>query len=306
MEYYQLAISLLPLAAVLATFIWSLTGKQYVAVPSSEQDFAESNYSDSTIKLIKSSIFEAKIWKIICIVLVLAIVSIHVFLGISSHAVQSEILVNIAFALSWTCLTIVIANKLLLDFRVNDFASRLEINLGPSNVHILCCINFISQSIIFAPATLIIDIKYLFLSVITILLLIAVQMVKNYSRFETRLITKDSSAKELNSSLWYRLSFSWFDDIVRIGSHRPLFREDIDDLIHDDQTDVICKGFRKLATKGNSLLWDLCRFNKILIAWQALSTLFSTLVSFTGPYFLQKILLYVTCIYNSGGKPIVV
>lgn len=138
--------------------------------------------------------------------------------------------------------------------------------------------------------------------ILTILVMLFYQMILNEKRFQRRLLLQDSIPKELTASIWSYFSFSWFDDTIGLGNEKPLFVEDLDQLIPKDRAEYICKTFEKHLKLERGLLWNLITYNWTIIMLQTLATFISAVLSFTGPYFLREILAYVETA-NSKSDP---
>lgn len=122
---------------------------------------------------------------------------------------------------------------------------------------------------------------------------IFLNMISNELRFHRRIISQDVSPKEPNSSIWSYLTFSYFDDTIAIGYEKPLFQDDLDNLITEDKSKFTCEEFKKLwEPKSNSLALNLLIYNKRVIFQQTIAVFFYTILSAASPFFMNKIISY--------------
>lgn len=124
-------------------------------------------------------------------------------------------------------------------------------------------------------------------------MLLSFKMALNETRFMRRLLRNDTSAKELQSSWYSQMTFSYVDDMMAVGSDHALEIEDLDDLIKEDTSRSICERFEKIKSRDRSLAQNLYILVQKEFLWQQFATLISTSTSLAGPMLLKCILDYI-------------
>lgn len=117
---------------------------------------------------------------------------------------------------------------------------------------------------------------------------------------------KDPINRERDASLWSRLTFAWLEDLIESGHRRsknigtPLTTESLWKLMECDTSDYICRKWFALP-KEDSMLVRLFLLVRSIIARQTLYALASCLLYFSGPYFLNRILVEID-VESDGGS----
>jgi ABC-type multidrug transport system fused ATPase/permease subunit len=115
----------------------------------------------------------------------------------------------------------------------------------------------------------------------------------NEARFIKRLLLRDNSSKELSSSWYSQLTFSYADDLVAIGTEKTLDVEDLDGLISEDKSEAIIQEFNKLRREDQSLMRNIFRLVQKEFIMQQISTLISSCSIIAGPVLLKLTLDYL-------------
>lgn len=102
-------------------------------------------------------------------------------------------------------------------------------------------------------------------------------------------------SREPQASLLSRLTFSWFNPLIKLGSKKPLTEDDIWDLIDSDKTDALSAHYSKVKDSNpkGSLVWCLFLLVWPLILFQFIVLMIAAFLSFAGPVFLNKIINFV-------------
>lgn len=133
----------------------------------------------------------------------------------------------------------------------------------------------------------------LFQPIFTFCLLLSCKMLMNETRFLKRLLLNDNSSKELKSSWYSQMTFSYVDDLMAVGADHPLEQEDLDALIQQDKSRVILKNFDSIKSNNRSLAHNLYVLVRKEFLWQQFATFVSTSTSLAGPLLLKLTLDYI-------------
>lgn len=111
-----------------------------------------------------------------------------------------------------------------------------------------------------------------------------------------------------------RLTFSWLDSMLRLGSSRPLELDDLGDLPSGDKADINHQRFLKVWEKekiraakhktGASLWRTFLNCHRVLLIKAGLCRLCGDLLSFIGPLCLKQIVKYVETTLKSDGDEV--
>lgn len=161
--------------------------------------------------------------------------------------------------------------------------------------------SFVQDIVVTKPATLPLIFSY---NLVSASLLIAFKLSLNESRFLTRLISNDVGPKEMRSSWYSRVTFSFVDDLVAIAAEKSLDMDDLDELLIGDTSIVVCKKFESLKREDRSLLMTIYLVVRREFLWQQLATLISTITVLGGPLLLKSVLDYLAD-QSSVSSPII-
>ncbi|KAL0096556.1 multi drug resistance-associated protein MRP [Phycomyces blakesleeanus] len=111
---------------------------------------------------------------------------------------------------------------------------------------------------------------------------------------------------ELNSSIFGRLTFDWMTPLMRLGYQKPLVMDDLWDLKHDDQSEVIGKKFQanwdiEMKKEHPSLLRALVKSLGGPFLLAAVFKIFQDILQFTQPILLRELMGWVAS--HSGDEP---
>jgi hypothetical protein len=112
--------------------------------------------------------------------------------------------------------------------------------------------------------------------------------------FQYRLRSKEATATFLQL-----LTFSWLNDLIHLGLVKSLSDDDLWDLCDKDKATKIYSDYQQINGHGGSLFRRLARYLRRFLVLGALYALVGTLLSFSGPYFLRQLLLYIEDSENS-------
>ncbi|KAJ3094120.1 hypothetical protein HK100_006272, partial [Physocladia obscura] len=106
---------------------------------------------------------------------------------------------------------------------------------------------------------------------------------------------------ELDASLFSLLTFSWFDPLMAHGYKTDVVFNDLWDINPSEKIDVNMAFYKQIQTNfpGTALLTSIWLINRIALLRQFTLVILSTLLYFSGPFFLNRILTFVT---NRGTK----
>ncbi|KAJ2862024.1 hypothetical protein GGH94_004533 [Coemansia aciculifera] len=107
---------------------------------------------------------------------------------------------------------------------------------------------------------------------------------------------------EFNASWYGTLAFSWSNDILRRGTARQL---DVTDLYRLDESDLPISGWRRYQRyrkPGRSLLTTMLMAFAPELIIQAVLSLTTSILQFSGPFFLQRILRSIEVLGGSNGQ----
>jgi ABC-type multidrug transport system fused ATPase/permease subunit len=104
-------------------------------------------------------------------------------------------------------------------------------------------------------------------------------------------------SKESGASIFAKLSFSWINPLIKEGNSRSLEQNDLWGLLDDDRADLVLQQYRQMRYCNNncsnpldSLTWRIFKFCYPYIIYQNVCSLISSLLQFSGPYFLLQII----------------
>ncbi|TPX57540.1 hypothetical protein PhCBS80983_g03764 [Powellomyces hirtus] len=101
-------------------------------------------------------------------------------------------------------------------------------------------------------------------------------------------------SKEKGASLFSRLTFSWFNDLIETGYHKTLDLADVPDLLQEDKAETVCARFDTIRPHHASLLASLYHLVRTEFLTQTAYAFVSAVLSFSGPFFLNRILNHVS------------
>ncbi|KAJ3131539.1 hypothetical protein HDU90_008206 [Geranomyces variabilis] len=99
---------------------------------------------------------------------------------------------------------------------------------------------------------------------------------------------------EEGASLLSKLSFAWHNKLIDRGYLKPLELSEIPDLLPNDKAANVCKQFEAIRPQHSTLLVSLYHLVRSLVWLQAAFAFVSSLLSFSGPFFLNRILAHVS------------
>ncbi|KAJ3148342.1 hypothetical protein HDU86_007451 [Geranomyces michiganensis] len=101
-------------------------------------------------------------------------------------------------------------------------------------------------------------------------------------------------SNEEGASLFSKLSFSWHNKLIDRGFLKPLELSEVPDLLPNDKAANLCKQFDRIRPQHATLLASLYHLVRRLVWIQAAYAFVSSLLSFSGPFFLNRILAHVS------------
>ncbi|KAI9094069.1 ABC transporter type 1, transmembrane domain-containing protein [Phlyctochytrium arcticum] len=99
---------------------------------------------------------------------------------------------------------------------------------------------------------------------------------------------------ELTAGLFSKLTFRWFNPLIQKGYRKTLTMDDVPDLIEADKSAHVCQQFMKIRLRHASLPTALFYLVRPLLSVQLIFAIVSALLSFSGPFFLNRILVHVS------------
>ncbi|KAI9004026.1 ABC transporter type 1, transmembrane domain-containing protein, partial [Gaertneriomyces semiglobifer] len=108
-------------------------------------------------------------------------------------------------------------------------------------------------------------------------------------------------SEEPHAGLYSRLAFNWFNGVINHGYHKILTMADVPQLVNGDRAAEVCARFDTIRPQHSSLLKSLYTLAKPQLMTQASYALVSALLSFSGPFFLNRILVHVA--HAAGSSP---
>ncbi|KAI9023065.1 multi drug resistance-associated protein MRP [Phycomyces nitens] len=114
---------------------------------------------------------------------------------------------------------------------------------------------------------------------------------------------------ELNSSIFGRLTFDWMTPLMRLGYQKPLVMDDLWDLKHDDQSEVIGKKFQanwdvEMKKKNPSLLRVIVKTLGGPFFLAALFKIIQDILQFTQPILLRELMGWVASHNSEEPEPV--
>jgi ATP-binding cassette subfamily C (CFTR/MRP) protein 1 len=109
-----------------------------------------------------------------------------------------------------------------------------------------------------------------------------------------------SIGKDLNESpfqtanVYSRWTFYWMDNLMRLGSKRPLEEEDVYVLGPKDQTDVLAEKLERASKKHKNLWASLTVAYGSTYAYAGVLKIVQDLLAFAQPQFLRMFLAYIS------------
>ncbi|KAJ3186178.1 hypothetical protein HDU85_007618 [Gaertneriomyces sp. JEL0708] len=100
-------------------------------------------------------------------------------------------------------------------------------------------------------------------------------------------------SEEPHAGLYSRLAFTWFNGVINHGYHKILTIADVPQLVNGDRAAEVCARFDNIRPQHSSLLKSLYTLAKPQLMTQAGFASVSALLSFSGPFFLNRILVHV-------------
>ena len=89
--------------------------------------------------------------------------------------------------------------------------------------------------------------------------------------------------------MFSHLFFNWLSPLIGLGNQKVLEQDDLWTLLEQDTCDHTIEVFHQIHSKNGSLLFSMFRFVSPLCMYQWTCAIFSSLLSFAGPYFLYNI-----------------
>ncbi|KAI8611877.1 hypothetical protein BC830DRAFT_624097 [Chytriomyces sp. MP71] len=100
---------------------------------------------------------------------------------------------------------------------------------------------------------------------------------------------------ELDAGLLSRLTFSWFDPLMSQGYRKDLVLEDLYDLNPSEQINTNMTAYRHIQIRSPTpLVKTIWLMNLRALVFQFLLVLANTILYFSGPFFLNRILSHIT------------
>ncbi|KAL2917396.1 Transporter of the ATP-binding cassette (ABC) [Polyrhizophydium stewartii] len=103
------------------------------------------------------------------------------------------------------------------------------------------------------------------------------------------------ASRENGASVFSRLFFFWLNDLITLGSRRPLEQADLWELVPGDTTDALMEQYNavRAARPTRSLLRNILAVTYLHILFQAVCALLSSILGFAGPFFLFMIVTHI-------------
>ncbi|KNC96889.1 uncharacterized protein SPPG_07717 [Spizellomyces punctatus DAOM BR117] len=102
------------------------------------------------------------------------------------------------------------------------------------------------------------------------------------------------ASRETGASLYAKFSFSWFNNVIERGYRKTLDMNDVPHLVDGDKAANVCDRFNRIRLQHSSLLRALYHLVRPELSIQAAYAFVSALLSFSGPYLLNRILAHVS------------
>ncbi|KAJ3393133.1 hypothetical protein HDU92_007964 [Lobulomyces angularis] len=178
-----------------------------------------------------------------------------------------------------------------------NFLSHFQIISSPPRIK-LYIIYFLSTTIqFFFPHQINTYLKYIdvFGSFSLFILDLSLRYVRDYKEPPSMTETgKRPHSLEAESNIWNKALFGWFTPMIQIGSRRPIEETDIWDLNEADKAENILFDYHSLD-KRFSIYYRLFSVVKHLVCLQIFFGFSTAILSFSGPYFLNKIVEIMEC-----------
>ncbi|KAI8821981.1 ABC transporter type 1, transmembrane domain-containing protein [Fimicolochytrium jonesii] len=99
---------------------------------------------------------------------------------------------------------------------------------------------------------------------------------------------------EEGAPFFSKMTFMWFNDLIKLGASKHLSKDDIPDIAEGDKAANVCERFEKIRLRHKGLLASLYYLVRKELRIQAAYGVGSTLLFFAGPFFLNRILAHVS------------
>jgi ABC-type multidrug transport system fused ATPase/permease subunit len=117
--------------------------------------------------------------------------------------------------------------------------------------------------------------------------------VKNAKQTNETLIDDRTPSLEDTASIFARITYTWANPLLTLGSKKPLEQEDLPHLIRKDQMETIIQEWDRFRVPGNSVVWDSVRFTKWYGIWQLSIAMITTTLDFSKPFFINLLLNWI-------------